>query len=123
MCCPKATHLLTAPGVCCPRDKVDACGVCEGTGKTVDAKGRCCAGALDHYGFTTNRIGWQLFFATAKATALAMGAYSTASALEESLSGWFHGGRGRFELVGFAHGLCLPALCCLCAERPGNVLR
>lgn len=84
---------------------------------------RACAGALDHYGFTTNRIGWQLFFATAKATALAMGAYSTASALEESLSGWFHGGRGRFELVGFAHGLCLPALCCLCAERPGNVLR
>jgi hypothetical protein len=43
-CCERATHTLTAGGVCCAKDQVDACGVCNGRGMSVAPDGSCCYG-------------------------------------------------------------------------------
>jgi hypothetical protein len=41
---------LDSKGICCDGGLVDACGVCNGTGKAIDALGACCAGTLDAQG-------------------------------------------------------------------------
>jgi len=37
-------------GQCCPEGTLDACGVCNGTGKVVDVEGTCCATTVDATG-------------------------------------------------------------------------
>jgi hypothetical protein len=41
---------LDSKGSCCDTGVVDACGVCNGTGRAVDALGACCSAALDAQG-------------------------------------------------------------------------
>jgi hypothetical protein len=46
---------LDAKGACCDFGRVDACGVCNGTGTAVDAYNSCCTGALDAAGLCCPR--------------------------------------------------------------------
>ncbi|KAF8062687.1 Papln [Scenedesmus sp. PABB004] len=41
---------LDFKGACCDAGAVDACGVCNGTGRAIDALGACCSGTLDAQG-------------------------------------------------------------------------
>jgi len=42
--------VLDSAGECCSTGKLDACGVCGGTGKYMDVAGTCCATLLDANG-------------------------------------------------------------------------
>ena len=41
-----APGLADSTGACCPSGNVDACGVCDGAGVVVDARGECCTSPL-----------------------------------------------------------------------------
>lgn len=47
---------LDSKGICCDGGIVDACGVCNGTGKAIDALGACCTGTLDAQGVCCTSI-------------------------------------------------------------------
>jgi hypothetical protein len=47
---PLAGSLIDSKGTCCEAGIVDACGVCNGTGKAMDMYAQCCSGALDAKG-------------------------------------------------------------------------
>jgi hypothetical protein len=49
-CCGADSRFIDGRGRCCLTGNVDACGICGGTGVAVDAKGVCCATALDTSG-------------------------------------------------------------------------
>merc|ERR1712166_1136951 len=56
LCCEKATHVLTNNNgaVCCPKEQVDACGVCNGNGIAIAPDGTCCSGPVDSEGKCCN---------------------------------------------------------------------
>lgn len=49
-CCEGSNPVLDSGGVCCTRDNLDACGVCGGTAKFIDIRGKCCTTMLDEAG-------------------------------------------------------------------------
>ena len=53
-CCP-ARSALDKDGNCCTSGRVDACGNCDGKGKSIDILGQCCEGDLAADGFCCSK--------------------------------------------------------------------
>ena len=99
-----AIDALQPPSASSAADFGDVNEDCQSMARLEDLAVSLTSEVLQQHGFTVDIHGWNLFLASAKATAHGTPA---AAQLEEAVTGWFHGGKGRFEMVSRLGVVCI----------------